>query len=85
MSRWCLVADESPHPLHNPSDRADGRRFLHGAEVWIVGERPARPFDLPRTPHLVFESDSAIRRVRLFPANWRDLDDAALYALSWCK
>jgi hypothetical protein len=68
-----------------PAPSADRRQFYHGVVRWTVGERPARAFDLPRTPALVFESDDAIRRVRLFPANWRDLDDAALYELSWCR
>ena len=68
-----------------PSDRSSTRRFFHDGELWIVRERPARPFDVPSAPHLVFESDSVIRRVRNFPVGWRDLDTDALYALSWSR
>jgi hypothetical protein len=32
---------------------------------------------------LIFSSDRVARRVRNYPANWRDLDDPDLYALSW--
>jgi len=31
----------------------------------------------------VFESDQVVRRVRDYPANWRDLSDDDLLALSW--
>ena len=32
---------------------------------------------------LLFSRDDCIRRVWDYPADWRDLDDAALSALSW--
>ena len=51
--------------------------------LWLVYELPAMPFDRRRTPSLVFECDSAIRRVRNFPEQWRSLGDDALFALSW--
>jgi hypothetical protein len=59
------------------------RTFYHNNVLWIVGERPARAMDIKRTPHLVFESDDCIRRVRNFPTNWRELDTTQLYELSW--
>ena len=34
-------------------------------------------------PSLVFESETAVRRVRDFPADWRKLSDDDLFALSW--
>ena len=34
-------------------------------------------------PSLVFESDAAIRRVRVFPADWRGLSPQELMDLSW--
>jgi len=51
--------------------------------LWLVYELPPMPFDRRRTPSLVFESDSAVRRVRNFPEQWRSLGDEALFALSW--
>jgi hypothetical protein len=61
-----------------------GRRtFYHDNVLWVVGERPARASDIQRTPHLVFESDDCIRRVRNFPPNWRELEGPELYELSW--
>jgi hypothetical protein len=59
------------------------RTFYHEHEMWEVGERPARSSDIQRTPHLVFESDGCIRRVRNFPENWRELGPSELYQLSW--
>ena len=32
---------------------------------------------------LIFASDSAVRRVRHYPANWFDLPDDELLVLSW--
>jgi hypothetical protein len=54
---------------------ADGLR-------WQVREMPAPPFDRRGGTHLVFDAEVIMRRVRLFPANWYELSDAALYALS---
>ncbi len=53
-----------------------------GGVTWLVYLR-ADPYDRRRRPDLIFESDLVIRRVREYPENWRDLDDAALWALSW--
>jgi hypothetical protein len=47
---------------------------------WTVREQSASP---DRDASLIFECDSASRRVRAFPANWRDLDPVSLAALSW--
>jgi hypothetical protein len=51
---------------------------------WRVAERDARGDPGARGPRcLVFSSAESIRRVWHFPAGWRDLDSAALSALSW--
>ena len=34
-------------------------------------------------PCLIFESDGVMRRVRGFPANWREIGADALMELSW--
>jgi hypothetical protein len=36
-----------------------------------------------QTPVLIFTSDRVGRRVRLYPANWRELSDKELHGLSW--
>lgn len=61
----------------------DARRLVIEGDVWLVYELPAMTFDRRQTPSLVFESDVTVRRVRDFPANWRDLTDDALFGLSW--
>lgn len=60
-----------------------GRQLLIEGALWIVYELPASPFDRRQAVSLVFESESAIRRVRNFPSEWRALGDTALFALSW--
>ena len=55
--------------------RADGTQ-------WEVYELPAPNYDRRRGPCLVFERHETMRVVRRFPANWRDLADAELHALS---
>ena len=34
---------------------------------------------------LIFVSDEGFRRVRVYPPSWRELDAAALWALSWTR
>lgn len=55
---------------------------FEGAQ-WLVYELPPSPYDRRTAASLIFESDAAFRRVRTFPANWRDLSDDELFALSW--
>lgn len=50
---------------------------------WRVVERPFGQYDRRRGLSLIFSSDSAVRRVRDYPADWIDLPDEALAALSW--
>lgn len=47
--------------------------------VWRV--REIRFVDT--APSLIFESELGFRRVRAYPADWRTLAEAELYALSW--
>jgi hypothetical protein len=64
--------------------REGAKRFTVAGEIWSVYEdtRTEVPF---LGPALVFESDQAVRRVRQYPANWRELSDEKLYALSWSR
>ena len=57
------------------------RRFTIAGEPWTVREDLRCPHD----PSLVFENTSVARRVREYPANWRELSDEQLYALSWSR
>lgn len=64
----------------DPADRifvdVDGMR-------WRVSEKSFSAYDRRRGTSLIFSSDAAVRRVREFPAAWRELSDAELVALSW--
>lgn len=50
---------------------------------WLVREMSATPSDHRRTPTLLFETGAVIRRVRNYPADWRELSDLALMQTSW--
>lgn len=63
-------------------DAAAPRRHLTINGVrWSVRLYLAR-FDRRSEPDLVFECDAAVRRVRNYPANWHELPDEDLFALS---
>jgi len=49
---------------------------------WMVYELPPAPLDRRSSPCLVFESREAIRVVRQYPSEWRDLTQEALYGVS---
>jgi hypothetical protein len=81
--------DSKPSPFHDRTYVGrDGlrrtrsvRQFLAEAERWTVYEETDAT---PRGsgPSLVFEADRIARRVRNYPANWRELTDEQLYVLS---
>lgn len=48
-----------------------------------MSEEPFTDYDRRRGASLIFSSDNVVRRVRGYPAEWRDLTDDALLALSW--
>jgi len=48
----------------------------------MVREVPAPPFDRRVETHLLFDGELVMRRLRSFPADWYDLSDDELYALS---
>ena len=51
----------------------------HEGFLWCV--REVQYADV--SPSLIFETTGIFRRVRRYPANWHELSDADLYALSW--
>ena len=58
------------------------RKFGVGFAQWVVCELSVS--DPPHYgPALLFFSDGIGRRVRQYPANWRELSDEELYAISW--
>jgi hypothetical protein len=73
---------ESAQPATFIHLRENARRFLVAGELWSVYEDPA---GMSRPSSLIFESDRAARRVRNYPANWRELLDEQLYVLSWSR
>ncbi|MEO7457223.1 MAG: hypothetical protein ABIY52_13245 [Gemmatimonadaceae bacterium] len=50
---------------------------------WRVYEQPFSDYDRRSGMSLIFASEGAVRRVRNYPANWADLSDEELLALSW--
>jgi hypothetical protein len=60
---------------------SNARRLAVGSRVWLVYELGPLSYDR-RGAALIFESESAVRRVRNFPPDWRNLTDEALDELS---
>jgi hypothetical protein len=56
--------------------------FVVQDQVWTVSEF-GDPISSQRV--LIFEGPGIGRKVREYPANWRQLSDDELYALSWSK
>jgi len=54
--------------------------FIDGV-LWTIYERPPQNFDRDAGPSLIFESDAMVRRVKHYPADWRELSGTALAAL----
>jgi hypothetical protein len=64
--------------------RSESRHFRDGeGRAWQVFELRRRGPDGEAAKLLVFESSAAIRCVRRYPADWRELSQAKLEALSW--
>ena len=66
------------------SDTSAERSFLdvEGAR-WRVYEQAFSDYDRRSGMSLIFASESAVRRVRDYPADWMVLSDDDLLALSW--
>jgi hypothetical protein len=50
---------------------------------WRVYEQAFGDYDRRSGMSLIFASEAAVRRVRDFPADWMQLSDDELLALSW--
>ena len=55
----------------------------HDGNRWQVYEKAPADYDRRSGASLIFASETAVRRVRDFPANWRTLSDEQLAELSW--
>ena len=62
---------------------ASGRTVRTTDGQWRVYEVDSGPYDRRSGPSLIFESDGVLRRVRDYPAEWRELSDAELMEVSW--
>ena len=69
--------------LSNLQDaQQSARTLMWDGVLWLVYEF-IQSLDRRQSPSLIFESDSTVRRVRNYPADWRALSDDQLIALSW--
>lgn len=76
------AGDGMPAVHRNPT----ARRFVAPDQCdWVVAEVPApKPAcGAERGECLIFSSAVAWRRVREFPADWRERSDADLWEISW--
>jgi len=62
--------------------RTKTRHLMADGYRWTVHELPAPQFDRRGGAHLIFDGELIMRRVRAYPADWFDLQDEELYALS---
>ena len=77
-----MTEGQKPSRQVEQLQRTAQRVMLDGA-LWLVYELPAQAYDRRQEPSLIFETDAAVRRVRNYPADWRELTDEDLLALSW--
>ena len=78
------MAPDSLFQLHRHAPRPGARELMADGVAWLVYVLPAAS-ERWRVPTLVFESEAKVRRVRAFPADWADLSDDELLALSWSR
>src|SRR5690348_11178113 len=87
LARRRDLHERSPMPNRRHGDDAKARtqhaerRFAINGEGWAVWE-DRRTLN---GPSLVFENNKVARRVHQYPANWRELSDEELWALSWSR
>ena len=77
-----MTHDPSDAEMQHAAEASNGRRcFVVNGVAWSV-RVAANPYDRRTRPDLIFDSDTAVRRVRNYPSNWRELPDDLLFALS---
>lgn len=66
------------------SDTSAGRSFTAADGThWRVYQQAFADYDRRSGDSLIFASETAVRRVRDYPAEWQQLSDGELLALSW--
>lgn len=68
---------------NNDTGAANALVIIIDHEEWRIYELAPASYDRRGSNTLVFESEGVMRRVRSYPANWRELDVDALLSLSW--
>lgn len=80
-----MTHDPSDAEMQHLADAFDGRRhFVVDGVAWSV-RLAVNPYDRRTRPDLIFESETAVRRVRNYPSNWRELSDDELITLSQAR
>jgi hypothetical protein len=75
---------ENSIEISTERDAARPRLFVDTEGTrWQVYEQEFSDYDRRRGSSLIFAAETAVRRVRDYPPNWRELSDAELTALSW--
>jgi hypothetical protein len=70
-------------PVRDSAAPSPTRTFIDDEfREWCVREIPAPAYDRRQSTVLVFDTVGLARRMRSFPANWRDLSDEELLSLS---
>lgn len=75
--------DVSPPGRGREDEEAREDRLVRDEDGHLWRVREVRFADA--RPSLIFESEVSFRRVRAYPAGWRELNDEELYALSWSR
>jgi hypothetical protein len=68
--------------IQQTPDSGKVRRISADGVRWLIKEVPAPSFDRRGGTHLLFDGESIMRRVRVFPNDWHTLSDKELYELS---
>lgn len=77
------MSEERPYQSARARALASGRTVETDDGQWRVYELESGPYDRRSGCSLIFESDGVLRRVRDYPADWRELPDTELMAVSW--
>jgi hypothetical protein len=79
---YVAMPDNGDAKVRDETASSQVRRINADGFLWTVSEVPAPQFDRRSGTHLRFDAEVVMRRVRDFPANWFELSDEELYALT---
>lgn len=72
----------TPQEIADRIARHDARVIRYQGTIWVVYAQRIGPYDRRSRPHLFFESDAVVRRVRDYPDDWRALSEEELGRVS---